>query len=124
MLVEDTSLCFNALNGMPGPYIKWFQEKIGNTGLYNLLQAYEDKSAYALCMFAYCEVDSDPILFAGKCDGYIVKPIGSTVFGWDPIFVPIENNPNSESFAELSSDKKNIISHRYKALSLLKKHFV
>lgn len=33
VIVEDTSLCFNALNGLPGPYIKWFYESIGNTGL-------------------------------------------------------------------------------------------
>ena len=29
-LVEDTSLCFNALNGLPGPYVKWFLEKTGH----------------------------------------------------------------------------------------------
>jgi inosine triphosphate pyrophosphatase len=31
-LVEDTSLCFNALGGLPGPYIKWFLSKIGPEG--------------------------------------------------------------------------------------------
>jgi Ham1 family len=31
-LVEDTSLCFHALGGMPGPYIKWFQDKLKNEG--------------------------------------------------------------------------------------------
>ncbi len=33
VIVEDTSLCFNALGGMPGPYIKWFLKEIGPTGL-------------------------------------------------------------------------------------------
>eukprot|EP00960_Hanusia_phi_P010100 295048-Hanusia_phi.AAC.2 len=47
VLVEDTSLCFNALNGLPGVYIKWFLEGIGHEGLNNLLAAYPDKSAYA-----------------------------------------------------------------------------
>ena len=32
VLTEDTSLCFNALGGMPGPYIKWFLSKIGPEG--------------------------------------------------------------------------------------------
>ena len=32
MLVEDTSLCFNALNGLPGPYVKWFLKKIHPEG--------------------------------------------------------------------------------------------
>ena len=44
VLVEDTSLCFNALNGLPGPYIKWFWDSIGNDGLYSMLDGYEDKS--------------------------------------------------------------------------------
>ena len=43
VIVEDTSLCFNALGGLPGVYIKWFLEKIGHEGLNNLLLAYEDK---------------------------------------------------------------------------------
>ena len=38
VMVEDTSLCFNALGGLPGPYIKWFLEKTGHTGLNNLVR--------------------------------------------------------------------------------------
>ncbi|KAI9114841.1 hypothetical protein K1719_013854 [Acacia pycnantha] len=53
VLVEDTCLCFNALKGLPGPYIKWFLQKIGHEGLNNLLMAYDDKSAYALCAFSF-----------------------------------------------------------------------
>lgn len=56
VLVEDTSLHFNALNGLPGPYIKWFLEKIGHVGLNNMLAAYVDKSAYAqvrTCKYYY-----------------------------------------------------------------------
>lgn len=40
VMVEDTSLCFNALGGLPGPYIKWFLEKIGHEGLNNLVCMY------------------------------------------------------------------------------------
>ena len=47
VMCEDTLLCFNALNGLPGPYIKWFLEKTGHAGLNNLLAAYDDKSASA-----------------------------------------------------------------------------
>jgi inosine triphosphate pyrophosphatase len=43
-VVEDTSLQFTALGGMPGPYIKWFQDRLGNEGLYNILTAYQDKA--------------------------------------------------------------------------------
>mmetsp|Transcript_17258 Transcript_17258/g.38297 ORF Transcript_17258/g.38297 Transcript_17258/m.38297 type:complete len:243 (-) Transcript_17258:371-1099(-) len=44
VIVEDTSLCFNALNGLPGPYIKWFYEAVGNEGLAKMLEGYEDKT--------------------------------------------------------------------------------
>ena len=36
-LVEDTSLCFNALGGLPGVYIKWFLQKLGHDGLNRML---------------------------------------------------------------------------------------
>jgi inosine/xanthosine triphosphate pyrophosphatase family protein len=39
VMVEDTSLCFNALGGLPGPYIKWFLEKTGHEGLNNLVHS-------------------------------------------------------------------------------------
>lgn len=32
LLIEDTSLCFTAFNSLPGPYIKWFLEKMGTSG--------------------------------------------------------------------------------------------
>ena len=74
VLVEDTSLCFNALGGLPGVYIKWFLEKTGHEGLNNLLHAYDDKSAYAQCIFALSTgPDSDPIPFVGRTPGRIVR---------------------------------------------------
>jgi inosine triphosphate pyrophosphatase len=118
VLVEDTSLCFNALGGMPGPYIKWFQDKIGLEGLNNLLMAYEDKSAIAKCTFAYKKYKGDHIyLFSGIINGTIINERGHNKFGWDPIFLP---DGHTETFAEMDTELKNTISHRYKALQLLK----
>merc|ERR1719210_2052669 len=69
-IVEDTCLCYNALNGLPGPYIKWFLEKTGHEGLNNIIKAYDDKSAYAQCIFAFCQgVGHEPVLFDGRCPG-------------------------------------------------------
>ena len=46
---------------------KWFLEALGHEGLNNLLLAYEDKSAYAVCTFAYCEGPGhEPVLFEGR----------------------------------------------------------
>ncbi|XP_022147079.1 inosine triphosphate pyrophosphatase [Momordica charantia] len=121
VLVEDTCLCFNALKGLPGPYIKWFLEKIGHEGLNNLLMAYEDKSAYALCIFSFSlGPEAEPITFLGKTPGKIVLPRGPNNFGWDPIFQPDGCN---QTYAEMPKEEKNKISHRYRALALVKSHF-
>jgi len=53
-MVEDVSLCFDALGGLPGVYIKWFLEKLGHDGLNKMLLGWEDKSAKAVCTFAFC----------------------------------------------------------------------
>lgn len=83
VLIEDTSLCFNALEGLPGPYIKWFLEKLQPEGLHRLLNGWEDKSARAICTFAYCEGNgAQPKIFQGITEGNIVEPRGSRDFGW------------------------------------------
>ncbi|WJX10889.1 hypothetical protein P8452_01559 [Trifolium repens] len=121
VLVEDTCLCYNALKGLPGPYIKWFLQKIGHEGLNNLLMAYDDKSAYALCVFSFAiGPNSEPITFSGKTLGKIVPPRGPNDFGWDPIFQP---DGYDQTYAEMSKEEKNKISHRSKSLALVKSHF-
>ncbi|KAJ6705039.1 INOSINE TRIPHOSPHATE PYROPHOSPHATASE/HAM1 PROTEIN [Salix purpurea] len=142
VLVEDTCLCFNALKGLPGPYMKisevyhfcmyfcvmilavfckWFLQKIGHEGLNNLLMAYEDKSAYALCAFSFAlGPDAEPITFLGKTLGKIVAARGPNDFGWDPIFQP---EGYEQTYAEMPKDEKNKISHRSRALDLVKSHF-
>ncbi|EGX92571.1 non-canonical purine NTP pyrophosphatase [Cordyceps militaris CM01] len=121
VLVEDTALCFNALGGLPGVYIKWFLSAIGLEGLNNLLAAYSDKSADAVCTFGYSEGrGTTPILFQGRCPGKIVPARGSTRFelGWDPIF-----EHDDKTFAEMEPEDKNKISHRAKALGKLQEYF-
>ena len=117
VLVEDTSLCFNAMKGLPGPYIKWFLEKLKPEGLHKMLNSYEDKSAYALCIFAYGEPGKEVRLFHGKTDGSIVEPRGPRNFGWDPVFLPDGKNL---TYAEMPKEEKNLLSHRYKALKAFK----
>ena len=79
-VVEDTSLQFTALGGMPGPYIKWFQNSLGSEGLYKILHAYEDKSATAVCTLAFCPFPhADTVLFTGTIKGTIVEPVPGRV---------------------------------------------
>ncbi|KAL9007256.1 MAG: hypothetical protein Q9188_000059 [Gyalolechia gomerana] len=116
VLVEDTCLCFNALKELPGPYIKWFLQALGHQGLNNLLAAYEDKGAQAVCTFAYCEGPTQkPLIFEGRVQGKIVPARGPSNFGWDPIFEYM-----GETYAEMDTAKKNGLSHRFLALTKLK----
>ena len=114
VLVEDTSLCFNALGGLPGVYVKWFLDGVGNKGLNNLLAAYEDKTATAQCIFAFSKGPGEPILtFKGQTEGLIVDARGPpSSFGWDPIFQPSEGE--GKTYAEMDVAEKDKVSDRGK----------
>lgn len=112
-MVEDTSLSLNALNGLPGPLIKWFLDGIGADGVGDLASKYEDQSGYATCMVGYIDESGTVHYFEGRVDGKIVLPRGDTRFGWDPIFEPSGSN---QTFAEMTPEEKNSISHRRLAL--------
>lgn len=125
VMVEDTSLCFNALGGMPGVYIKWFTKDVGLEGLNKMLEGFEDKSGYAQCVFSICatrtDLDKHKIkTFTGRTQGIIVPPRGNLDFGWDPIFEPHEGE--GKTYAEMDKDKKNQISHRGRSLKSLSKY--
>ncbi|KAK9739214.1 Ham1 family [Popillia japonica] len=104
VIVEDTSLCFKAFGGLPGPYIKWFLNSVGPEGLHKMLLGYNDKSAEA-----------------GRTEGEIVSPRGPMDFGWDPCFQP---KGYDKTYAELPKSEKNQISHRYKALKQLQDYLI
>eukprot|EP00441_Pelagodinium_beii_P035159 CAMPEP_0197629816 /NCGR_PEP_ID=MMETSP1338-20131121/7524_1 /TAXON_ID=43686 ORGANISM="Pelagodinium beii, Strain RCC1491" /NCGR_SAMPLE_ID=MMETSP1338 /ASSEMBLY_ACC=CAM_ASM_000754 /LENGTH=210 /DNA_ID=CAMNT_0043200921 /DNA_START=111 /DNA_END=743 /DNA_ORIENTATION=+ len=119
VMCEDTSLCYHALKGLPGPYIKWFLDKLGHEGLNKLLAGYEDKSAYAQCLFTLsagpgCEIR----VFDGRTEGRIVESRGPKDFGWDAVFEPLEGG--GKTFAEMTKDAKSAISHRGRALAQLR----
>ncbi|KIW16913.1 inosine triphosphate pyrophosphatase [Exophiala spinifera] len=116
VLTEDTALEFQALKGLPGPYIKHFLGALGHDGLNNMLAAYEDKTAFAVCTFAYCAgPGQEPILFQGRTKGKVVPARGPPVFGWDAVF-----EYEGKTYAEMDKAEKNVVSHRGKALEKLK----
>ncbi|PWZ18511.1 Inosine triphosphate pyrophosphatase [Zea mays] len=91
------------------------------TCLNNLLKAYEDKSAFAICIFSLAlGPGEEPITFVGKTAGKIVPARGPNNFGWDPVFQP---DGFEQTYAEMPKSVKNEISHRGKALALVKEHF-
>ncbi|KAL9065228.1 MAG: hypothetical protein Q9157_007542 [Trypethelium eluteriae] len=115
VLVEDTCLCFDALQELPGPYIKWFLQALGPHDLHKLLAGFDDKSAQAVCTFAYSEGPGhEPIIFQGRTKGKLVPSRGPTDFGWDSAF-----EYEGRTYAEMEKAEKNEISHRGKALAKL-----
>lgn len=119
VLIEDSSLCFNALNGMPGVYTKWFVERMGLECLVKILETYRNKAAYAQCIYALSGDNGVVHLFKGVRHGNIVTPRGSTEFGWDSIFEP---DGYIQTYAEMTSENKYGISDRSEAFKKLMAH--
>lgn len=119
-LVEDVCLGFDAMKGLPGPYIKWFLDKLGPEGLSRMLAGYDDKSASALCTFAlaFSDEEKDCLLFVGEVRGTLVSPRGGEGFGWDSVFQP--KDADGKTYAEMTAEEKNAISHRGRGLQKLK----
>ncbi|KAJ8610398.1 hypothetical protein CTAYLR_008359 [Chrysophaeum taylorii] len=112
-MVDDTSLCLEALGDMPGPFIKWFQTR--DDVLPRMLDGFESKRAVALCCVAFSN-GGPPVVFEGRCEGTIVEPRGERGFGWDRCFQP---DGSDLTFAEMPVRHKNKISHRANALRSL-----
>ncbi len=92
ILVEDVSFKFNTLGNLPGPFIRWFLEEMGNEKMCRLLDAYEDRSAEGKICFAYFD-GMEVKFFEGSMSGTIADhPKGNYGFGWDPIFIPKGSN--------------------------------
>jgi non-canonical purine NTP pyrophosphatase (RdgB/HAM1 family) len=115
-IVEDTSLYFDALGGLPGPLIKWFLKAIGTQGLVDLAEKMGNPRAVAKTIIGYVKNQDEIFFFEGIVPGRIVAPRG-TGFGWDLIFVP---DGHERTFGEMSKDEKNAISMRRLAAEKLK----
>lgn len=110
LLVEDSGLFVNALNGFPGVYSAQAFQKIGNKGILDLLREEKDRSAYFECAVTF--YDGEKLVpFIGRVDGTITdSEKGDLGFGFDPIFVP--DNRDIRTFGEMTLVEKNAISHR------------
>ncbi|NPV12003.1 MAG: RdgB/HAM1 family non-canonical purine NTP pyrophosphatase [Ignavibacteria bacterium] len=118
-IADDSGLIVEQLNGAPGVYSSRYAGEEHNYEKNNqkLLQELKDKPkphrAKFICVINYKSETEDEI-FTGMVDGEIVdQPRGTNGFGYDPLFKPDGFN---QTYAELPSEIKNKISHRYKAL--------
>ena len=118
VIVEDVSLEFNALNSLPGPFIKYYVEYAGLEKTCRMLDSFSDKSAIAKCVFGY--YDGNKIeLFEGMLEGQISKePVGNNGYGWDQIFIP--DGYGGRTRAELSQEENDVIYQIIKPFDLLR----
>jgi non-canonical purine NTP pyrophosphatase (RdgB/HAM1 family) len=109
LIVEDVSLGFDELGNFPGPYVRWLLEAAGGKGLAAIAYALNNRSAKAQCAVAYWDGEEGH-MFLGECLGEIlVESRGSGNFGWDAWFQP---RGSSKTYAEMSPEEKDRVSHR------------
>ena len=120
-MADDSGLCVNALNGMPGVYSARFSGKDANDEknnrlLVEKLQGVEDRSAHYTCVLVAVRTpeDPEPLIAVGHWYGEICdQAAGEGGFGYDPhFFVPA----CGKTAAELTAEEKNRVSHRGAAL--------
>lgn len=123
---DDTGLMVDALDGAPGVYsARYAGEHCSFDDNIDLLlenmEGKTNRNAYFATVICLIQ-DGEPVYFEGKCEGCILtERYGRGGFGYDPIFMP---KGYGESFAEISMEEKNKISHRGKATEKLIKHLL
>jgi XTP/dITP diphosphohydrolase len=116
---DDTGLEVVALGGAPGVYSARYAgpEREGAANVAKLLRelaTQPDRRACFRTVIALVQADGSVHEFSGAVDGVIATlPIGSRGFGYDPVFVPTEGD--GRTFAEMTLDEKNLLSHRARA---------
>ena len=119
-IADDSGLCVDALGGAPGVYsARYGGSELDDAGRYRLLlenlRGQMTRTAKFVSVITCCFPNGDVICARGECPGTIAyAPMGEGGFGYDPVFfVP----PLKKTFAQLTPEEKNAVSHRGKALA-------
>ena len=122
-LADDSGLAVDALNGEPGVYSARYAGYHGDDAANNALLMEkmqrvppQDRTAQFVCAMALCLPDGETQVVRGECPGLITyEPRGEGGFGYDPYF----EFANGLTFAEMSEEEKNLVSHRARAVQLM-----
>ena len=125
VLADDSGLCVDAIDGAPGVFSARFSgeahnDAANNAKLIRLLKDVPDekRTARFCCCIVLARNGREPIAVQGEVEGTILHEArGENGFGYDPYFFYA---PFGKSFAELSADEKNTVSHRKRALMMLR----
>jgi len=122
-IADDSGLVVDALNGDPGVYsARYAGENASDEDnlqkLLQNLQGVENRKAHFQCVLSIAVPSGPALTYEGRCEGIIIdEKRGSSGFGYDPVFLFEEFG---KTFAELSMEEKNKVSHRGKALEDVK----
>lgn len=114
VVVEDVSAGLDKLEGLPGPFIKFFNKRLGGDALYQLAGNEEARATVSACV-AYYD-GKEMISVRADIHGRVVEPRTREGFGFDITFLP---DGETQTFAEMSSEKKHSLSHRSRAIRML-----
>ena len=115
IIVGDSGLFIEALNGFPGPYSSYAYRTIETRGVLKLMEKVDKRDAYFQSVVAFSSPEEVPRFSHGKAEGKIsLEERGASGFGFDPIFEP--SGGGNRTFAEMTTDEKNKRSHRAEAL--------
>lgn len=126
VIADDSGLVIDALDGRPGIYSARYAgtDKNDHENMKKVLEELKDipkekRTARFVCSLAIARPDQKVVMKEEYCEGRITtKPIGTKGFGYDPIFIP---EGFTQTMAQLTSDIKNKISHRGKAIQVFEK---
>ena len=101
VVVEDSGLFIDALNGFPGTYSATVHKKIGLKGIIKLMEGVKDRQCTYKSAVAYCKPEKKAISFLGEEKGNVAESIrGDYGFGHDPIFIP---EGSSKAYGEIKN---------------------
>lgn len=118
VIVEDVSAELDCLNGLPGPFIRYFEQKLGKYALWELAQHHDNRTATVRCTMGYFDGANKEIV-DGAVRGTIVSPRGDHGWGFDFVFMP---EGHTKTNSEMTQEEKNQISHRALAAKALAAH--
>ncbi|MBN2157152.1 MAG: XTP/dITP diphosphatase [Candidatus Lokiarchaeota archaeon] len=111
--VEDSGFFIDHLKNFPGVFSSYVQEMIGNAGVLKLMEGIQNRLSWFRSIIALM-YNGHIYTFMGEVEGIVSYAIrGAQGFGYDPIFIP---KGFKKTFAEISMDHKNRLSHRIQAL--------
>lgn len=119
LIVEDVSLGFDELGNFPGPYVRWLLEAAGGKGLAAIAYALNNRAAKAQCCVGYWDGNQGHVFLGETAGEILVQPRGERIFGWDAWFMP---EGDAKTFAEMTADEKDAVSHRGRAYRKLAAH--